>query len=625
MRRATSLLLTVALLASTSSGAAQKDAQPSAFTETVDVEVVNVDVYVTDRVGDPVIDLGRDDFILLRDGKRIDFDYFYASGEAAGGRLVTDKKKSRKNTEAQGADWSRADAVWREPPHVVVFVDNANIAPASRNRVLRRLTGFVDTAIAEGARVMVVTNDGSPTVRLEFSDDAERIAAVLAQLEGVVISGFDRQSERRAILAAIEQLDQSILQIVADQKAQRGAVAGAVSERPELLESELQSVIGQIRMYAETQYRGVVDTVAALDGFVELLGRLPGRKAIVHVSDGLAVRPGQEMIYALEDSYQDGMRLARVATPGPDGQETRSFSDDSVADVRLMGSEIATYDATRQYRQMLDRANAGRVTFYTINGAGAAAGGGMMSAEISGGEAATFSGGVAGFQAVAAGSDQEGLRLMADASGGLALSGAGVEGFLDRLVGDMTSYYSLGFVPDDPNDTAYHELEVKLKRNGLTVRHREGYSRRPSVGVGERAVSALLLGFEDNHHGLALRVARQEHSEEKNLVHMLLEVPIGALTLAPGDGRHRAAGTIYVVTRPEGGDLSPLRRFPFSFEISDDEMDEAMTGSWGIQMVLELGSGPHAIAVALSDQASGAGSIVRTAVDVRNWGDPFGP
>ena len=626
MRRMTILLPAVALLALAGLGAAQEEAPPSSFSEIVDVEVVNVDVYVTDRAGNPVTDLTRDDFTLLRDKKRIEFDYFYASGEAAGGRFVAADKGARKGgKKGKGAACSGGAAVWREPPHLVVFVDNANIAPASRNRVLGRLRGFLDQAIAGGARVMVVSNEGSPTIRLEFSDDAEKIAAVLEELEGVVVRGFDRRTERREILTAIEQLDQSMFQIFADEKAQEGAQFPSMSERPQMLESELDSIMGQIRMYAETQHRAVVDTIASLDGFVELLGRLPGRKAIVHVSDGLAVRPGQEMIYALQDSYQEGARLARATATGPDGQQTRSFSDDAVADVRMMSSEIATWDASPQYQQMLRRANTGQVTFYTINGSAAFAGAGMMDAEISGGEAATFSGSVAGFKSVAASSDQEGVRLMADATGGLALSGAGVERFLDRLVGDMASFYSLGFVPDDPNDTEYHKLEVKLKRKGLNVRHREGYSRRPSVGVGERTVSALLLGFEDNHHGMDLQVTKQEHTEEQSLVHMMLEVPIDALALVPGEGRHVAGGTVYVVTRPEGGDLSPLRKFPFSFEIPDEEMEEAVTGTWGIQMVLELGSGPHSIAVALSDEGTGAGSIVRTAVDVRNWGDPFGP
>ncbi len=592
---------------------------PDAFRETVDVEVVNVDVYVSDRQGDPVTDLKRDDFVLLVDGKRRSFDYFYSSGEAAAGR----GRPASAPAGRQGSDGSRAEAVWRQPTHVVVFVDNANIAPASRNRVLGRVRDFVARAIAEGARVMVVSNEGSPNVRLPFSDDPEEIARALAALEGVVVRGFDRQAERRAILTSIEQLDRSMFQIRADVKAQENSAFGSISERPQLLESELNAIVGQVRMYAETQMFGIVETVRSLDAFVDLLGVLPGRKAIVHVSDGLAVRPGREMIYALQDSFQDGQRLARVTYEGPAGPRTRSFSDSAVSEIRSLGSEIATYDATPQYREMLARANAGRVSFYTINGAGPRAA--LIDAELSGGEAATFSNSASGFQSVAASTDREGVELMAEATGGLSLSGAGVESFLDRLMSDMTAYYSLGFVPEGPPDDAEHRLQVKLARKGLTVRHRRGYRRAPGPGIAQGTVSALLLGFEDNPHEVDLRVTRQEHEERESLVHLLLEVPIRNLALVPGEGSHAAAGTVYVVSRPEGGELSPLSRFPFSLEIPDGELEEALGGSWGIQMVLRLDSGPHNVAVALSEDGSGARSIVRTAVEVRRWGDPFGP
>jgi hypothetical protein len=143
--------------------------------------------------------------------------------------------------------------------------------------------------------------------------------------------------------------------------------------------------------------------------------------------------------------------------------------------------------------------------------------------------------------------------------------------------------------------------------------------------IKERTVSALLLGFEDNRHGMELRITRQEHEEDQSLVHMLLEVPIRALSLIPGTGQHVASGMVYVVSRPDGGELSPLRKFPFSLEIPDHQLDEAMGGLWGIRMVLRLDSGSHRVAVALRDDTSGGGSTVRTTVDVRNWGDPFGP
>jgi hypothetical protein len=53
------------------------------FFESLDVNVVNVEVYVTDRRGEPVSGLGRDDFELYEDGHRVPITNFYA---VAGGR-----------------------------------------------------------------------------------------------------------------------------------------------------------------------------------------------------------------------------------------------------------------------------------------------------------------------------------------------------------------------------------------------------------------------------------------------------------------------------------------------------------------------------------------------------------
>jgi hypothetical protein len=58
--------------------------QKDGFGEAVDVNVVNVDVYVTDKSGQPVTGLHRDDFELLEDGKRVEVTNFEAlTGKAA--------------------------------------------------------------------------------------------------------------------------------------------------------------------------------------------------------------------------------------------------------------------------------------------------------------------------------------------------------------------------------------------------------------------------------------------------------------------------------------------------------------------------------------------------------------
>ena len=66
------LLVSCALAA----GSAFAQESASGFGERVEVEVVNVDVVVTDRDGNRVTDLGREDFAIEIDGRTIPIDYF---------------------------------------------------------------------------------------------------------------------------------------------------------------------------------------------------------------------------------------------------------------------------------------------------------------------------------------------------------------------------------------------------------------------------------------------------------------------------------------------------------------------------------------------------------------------
>ena len=51
--------------------------EEGAYLETVDVNIVNVDVFVTDKAGNPITGLTVDDFELYEDGKPIAITNFY--------------------------------------------------------------------------------------------------------------------------------------------------------------------------------------------------------------------------------------------------------------------------------------------------------------------------------------------------------------------------------------------------------------------------------------------------------------------------------------------------------------------------------------------------------------------
>src|SRR5689334_8108116 len=71
------------------------------FFESIDVNVVNVEVYVTDRDGKRVQGLTRDDFQVLEDGKPVEITNFYA---------VSEGRVSQSGAAPQGQEEEAAEA-----------------------------------------------------------------------------------------------------------------------------------------------------------------------------------------------------------------------------------------------------------------------------------------------------------------------------------------------------------------------------------------------------------------------------------------------------------------------------------------------------------------------------------
>src|SRR5436305_4492508 len=169
MRPAALLLLLVpALLASPAR--AQVNAGQAPFFEQVEVNVVNVDVRATDSSGQPVTGLGKGDFEVLEDGKRVSLTNFEA---------VTGDRASRTATAplAPVAPGPQAVATTAETLpeeqrlHFVIYIDNFNLQAAHRARILKPLRKLVEEQLAPTDRVMIVTYDQSVHVRLPFTSD----------------------------------------------------------------------------------------------------------------------------------------------------------------------------------------------------------------------------------------------------------------------------------------------------------------------------------------------------------------------------------------------------------------------------------------------------------------------
>lgn len=86
---------------------------------------------------------------------------------------------------------------------------------------------------------------------------------------------------------------------------------------------------------------------------------------------------------------------------------------------------------------------------------------------------------------------QEDLRVLADETGGFAvLDTNDTGGAFERMVADNSTYYVLAYYPPHPRDDRFHRIDVRVKRPGVTVRSRRGYTMPAGDSPATRVANA---------------------------------------------------------------------------------------------------------------------------------------
>lgn len=542
-------------------GAIEEATEP--FFEAVDVEIVNVDVWVTDRNGELVEGLERDDFVVYRDREPVDIANFYA---VAGGRPVRDPGAGAITTSASSAPLALLEASELEtlPQHrlwLVAYIDNHNLHPIERNRVLPELERFLSLGLQAGAQVMIVTDNRSLQVRQPFTNQLNEVSAALEEIRDDAGQASLRRREQAATLHEIDD-------------------AGSADR-----------ALLHARLYAEEQMNAVDFTIGSLDRLIDTLGGLPGRKALLHVSSGIPMLAGEEMFHAVAEKYGD----------------TRAYG------------EIPRHDTTRRFESLDRRANAHRVSFYTLDA------GGQRGFQFG---AAEYAGFVdmklrSVLDSVVPENLQAPLRLMAQETGGRSILNTNlVLPALENVGQDFRSFYSLGISSVDADSGRYHELEVKLREpeKGTTVRHRAGYrSKSMRTRVRESLKSALLYSHQENPLGIEVVWGQPEREGDRGnyVLPIRLSVPLRDIALLPiGTDRNEARLELFVSVVGLDGRASDIDSAPFGARLADEHLEAAKKESLVHTHKLLLERGRQKVGVAVLDVFGSQSSIVTGLVQI---------
>ncbi len=550
--------------------ARQDAAAPSGiFTEHVTVRVLNVDVIVTDRSGQPVAGLGREDFELRVDGKPVSITNFYSEAgevESATGRPAI--PEPRRDPSFRSLEEIRT--VPRRS-HVVILIDHTRLRSSNRKRAFKALRQAVDR-LGDDDLVAVVGVEGSLKFYSDFLFDRQGVHQILDDVSRVSFKTDVNVTERRRIYGELT----------------RG-MSGGIQARASLADSN--ALIARIRSYAAEEYARGINSLRQIEAVASTMSGVPGRKTLMYLGEGIPTRPGEGMWVEYRNRFSGAER----------GLPHQNFNTDYTR-------EVGRFDLTTQMDQLAKATNRAGVTLYAVDAESS------HSQDIRGlSEQGAFSEALSTIDE----NYRAPLEYTTKATGGRLLRSAGtLADQLVELVGGLRTFYSLGFAPPDGWQAGSdHDIEVKVQGKGLVVNHREQV-RLPEADEREAGatVAALMYQTVDNPLEIVAKPGFEVPREdgETAALPVNLEIPIGKLGFLPqADGTQACSLTIYVSIRNREGDPGKIQKIPFHLAIPDDKMEQALADSAHYPLPLVLRRGDRQVAIGIRDNVNRQFSAIR--------------
>lgn len=556
-----SLLLLLAL-------APAANAQLDKLVESIEVRVTNIDVVVTDKDGNPVTGLTKDDFRVYEDGKLQPLTNFYEVREAVATRRNTADASVAATNDA-------ATAVMHDPRQrrVIFFIDNYSMHPSKRAEVLRSIQKFFDQLLVPGDEAAIVTwNRGLKIVR-SFTGDLDLLRASLHELETAPSGGlaldneFDRmKSNCSASLADAKNSSSSRSRGISIGQAHDQCLSMAFNTSEDLFQSEhmLSDSIGVM-----------LSTLAGIDG----------KKVMVFAGAHLPDHPGLELFQWVDDLFAPYLPNSTPSTMNARATRTLTSSLDAVA----------------------RRANANGVTMYMIDAAD-------NIKNFSPSADTNSPGGVDPTSSfISYSSTLTAFAAVAGSTGGMALTRANsFDSALRTLARDLNAYYSLGYRADEKRE-GERKMTVTCTRPGVTVRARRTYvSRSPEEQMNERVVANIF--HRSLVSQLAVTLVADDPKREAGgayRVPIRVSIPASAITLIPNGNEIMGGFDVFIAVGDDTGRTSPITKRGQVIRVPAAAADAVKKQPLVFNAEVLVQRGEHVLSVAVVDRLTNAAGFAR--------------
>ncbi|MFQ5776939.1 MAG: VWA domain-containing protein [Terriglobia bacterium] len=378
----------------------------------VTTRLVLVDVVVTDKKGQPVTDLTREDFTLLEDGKSQRIATFSLEQPLRGAQ-----ERPAPPPLPPHVYTNRPEHRMPPGPLTILLLDALNTPLRDQPYVREQMLRYLDTQLKPNQRTAALALVNGLLVLQDFTADPALLRTALENY----------RSQKSAQLS--QEKEGPILEI----PPEIAALAPQVVANIERFEMEVATAARDARVQL---------TLGALRAIARAVAGYPGRKNLVWVSGAFpfTIVPEQSDDYDLFRSYARQMR--RTANILADAQvavypvDARGLVGYTMADASESGrNRFGLARAGAEFGEELTRRNLELVsTHQTMN------------------------------------------QVAADTGGRAYYNRNDIDAAVALSVADGSTYYTLGFYPEKKDwDGEFRRLQVKLARKGLRIRHRRGY------------------------------------------------------------------------------------------------------------------------------------------------------
>ncbi len=621
----------------------------------IDVRLAEIEIVVTNRNGEAVSGLTREDFEVLQDGRSVELTHFRA--EAAADSMVTGVVDSSGLNEAvadaelsEGSaggrcadgrcseDHSETDRAGRPRLNLIVYIDRGYLELGDLKNLRDELKLFLRQALAPGDRAMLVSAERS--LQLHQS---------LTTLPELVVSQLDDIQER----PGGGRFAQQYLSILRDIQRIKSQGTDLDSRDPTLL---ARGFLGQVQAFAAEVNGELRQTTDQLKQLIQTIAGLPGRKAVLYIGGRVPAVHSQRLFDAWDEAFgrnssfqiPDGGGGVAGGEDGGGAVDAGALSADNALFDSLAGAGASyTIDAAKAVSEVAELASVHDVIFHTLDASALRGSASVFS--ISGDAALGARGTVPNpSPTLVPGSISDSLGSLRDlalGTGGRAFSGSrNFRVAFESLDRDLKTYYSLGFQPLE-SKKGNSRIEVRLRdrrdrsdggsHGKLRVRHRSRLRLKDrDTEAAERTVSALLLEDADNPLQVEIEAGeptvvnnsatgkkaagkkttgKRAAAKNRFKLPVSVSVPLAQLALV-ADGRHHTGRLSIFATSGGLGGTGSVMKAVVPVRIANQDLLTSLGRRVAYQLELVLPAGSGRIAVTVRDDFRPMSSTATTSV-----------